>query len=55
MTMLETKKALEDALFLGQPLSFDAMMNCYVAIQNFLAGCGNKDIKVEIDTSEVKV
>ena len=55
MTMLETKKELEGALFMGNTLSFDAMMNCYVAVQNFLAGCGNKDIKVEIDTSEVEV
>lgn len=52
MTMLETKKELENALFNGNTLSFDAMMNCYVAVQNFLAGCGNKDIKVEIDTCE---
>lgn len=55
MTMLETKIALEDALFNGNPLPFDVMMNCYVAVQYFLEGCGNKDIEVKIDTSEVKV
>ena len=52
MTMLETKKALEDSLFNRAPLSFDAMMNCYVAVQNFLAGCGDKDITVDINVSE---
>lgn len=54
MTMLETKKELEDALYNDIELSFDAIMNCYIAVQNFLAECGNKDIKVELDTSEVE-
>ena len=51
MTMLESKKAFEDALFNQKPLPYDAMINAYVAIQNFLAGCENKETKVEIDTS----
>lgn len=54
MTMLETKKAIEDALFLGNPLSFDAMMNAYVAVQSYLVRCGNKELQVIIDTSDVK-
>lgn len=53
MTMLESKKAFEDALFNKKPLPYDAMINAYVAIQNFLAGCNN-DIKVEIDTNEME-
>lgn len=59
MTMLETKTALEDALYNGNPLSYDAMLNCYVAIQNFLAKGGDGNIKsgyVEpIEVSEIKV
>ena len=55
MTMLETKAELENALYNGNPLSFNAMMNCYIAIQNFITAHGNKDITVEIYTSEVKI
>ena len=48
MTMLETKKALEDALYNGNPLSFEAMLSCYVTVEYFLSNCGNKDIKTNI-------
>ena len=41
MTMLETKKALEEALYNENPLPFDAMINCYAAVQNYLERCGN--------------
>ena len=45
MKMFETKKALEDALFNGKELPYDAMANCYVAVQNYLARCdGNNDL-----------
>lgn len=54
MTMLESKKAFEDALFNKRPLPYDAMINAYVAIQNFLAGCDNKDTKVDINTSKME-
>lgn len=54
MTMLETKTALEDALYNNNRLSYDAIMNSYVAVCNYLARCENKDVKFEIDLSKVK-
>lgn len=44
MTMVETKAALEESLYNGNPLPFDAMMNAYVTVRNYLERC--KDIKV---------
>lgn len=55
MTMLETKTALEDALYNNSRLSYDTMINSYIAVCNYLAGCGNNDVKFEIDLSKVKV
>lgn len=43
MTMLESKKVFEDALFNQKPLPYDAMINGYVAIQNYLARCENNN------------
>ena len=47
MTMLESKKAFEDALFDQKHLTYDAMMNGYVAIQNFLARCDSDNNLVD--------
>lgn len=47
MTMLESKKAFENALFNQKPLPYDAMINGYVAIQNYLARCNNNNDLVD--------
>lgn len=54
MTMLETKKEIENALYNGNPLSFDAMINCYVALEYFLVNHNDIDGKIQIVIDEVK-
>lgn len=36
MTMFETKQEIEEALYIGAPLSFDSMINCYSVIKDAL-------------------
>lgn len=53
MTISETKKAIEDALYNGNPLSFEAMLNCYGVIQNFLTTHADYDINVEAEVNKI--
>lgn len=54
MTMLETKKALEEAFYNSNRLSYDAMINAYIAVVDYLERNEDKNIKWDIDLSKVK-
>lgn len=47
MTMFESQKAFEEALFNQKPLPYDAMINGYTAIQNYLARCDDNNDLVD--------
>lgn len=54
MKMIEAKKEIEDKLFQGAPLSFDAMMCALAAITSYIDAHGENsfvtlDIKVDDD------
>ena len=55
MTMLETKAELEEALYNNNRISYDAMINAYVAIVDYLKRNEDKNIKWDIDLNKVKV
>ena len=54
MTMLKTKTAIEEALYNGSPLPFEAMVNCYTAVQYFLLDWGDRIVDTKIDSREVR-
>ena len=48
MTMLETKEEIAMAIANNCPLSFDALMNCYLAVNTYISLYGSHDIKVGV-------
>lgn len=48
MTMLETKKEIEVALANDCPLSFDALLNAYLAVKTYINLYGSHDIQLEV-------
>ena len=55
MTMFETKTELEEALYNSGRLSYDTIINAYVAVIDYLQRHEDKNIKLDIDVSKVKV
>lgn len=48
MTMLETKKEIEIAIANNSPMSFDTLLNAYVAVLSYIdVNCDN-DIHMEV-------
>lgn len=54
MTMRETKKEIENAIYNGNPLSFDAMINCYIALENFITNHDDMNVMAQVMIKEVK-
>lgn len=48
MTMVETKKEIEVAMANNCPLSFDALLNAYLAVQTYIDVYGDNDIRMEV-------
>lgn len=55
MTMLETKTALEEALYNNNRISYDVMLNAYVAVVDYLKRNEDGNIKFDIDLSKMKL
>lgn len=49
MTMLETKKEIETAIANNCPLSIDALLNAYLAVQTYMDVYGDHDIQMEVN------
>lgn len=52
--MLETKTAIEEVLYNGSLLPFEAMVNCYMAVQYFLLDWGDRIVDAKIDSMGVR-
>lgn len=48
MTMLETKKEIETAIANNCPMSIDALLNAYLAVQTYIDVYGDTDIRMEV-------
>lgn len=55
MTMLETKTELEEALYNNNRISYDAIINAYIAVIDYLKRNEDKNIEWDIDLSKIKV
>ena len=54
MTMLETKTALEEALYNNNRISYDVMINAYVAVVDYLKRNEDGNLKWDIDLRKIK-